>query len=63
MFSKFGSGSVRPCQIFGAWLIAMRFEPNFGHITSPFSEQGLKVGIRLAENRVRADSLVATMER
>ena len=29
MFSKFGSGSVQPCQIFQSWLVAVRFEPNF----------------------------------
>jgi len=34
MFSKFGSGSVRPCQIFGTWLTAVRFGPNFENINS-----------------------------
>ena len=32
MFSKFGSGSVQPRQIFQIWLVAVRFEPNFENI-------------------------------
>ena len=32
MFSKFGSGSVRPRQIFRIWLVGIRFEPNFENI-------------------------------
>ena len=33
MFSKFGSGSVQPRQIFQIWLVAVRFEPNFENIS------------------------------
>ena len=29
---KFGSGSVRPRQIFRIWLVGVRFEPNFENI-------------------------------
>ena len=33
MFSMFGSGSVRPRQVFRILLAAARFEPNFENIT------------------------------
>ena len=33
MFSKFGSGSVQPRQIFQIWLVVVRFEPNFENIS------------------------------
>ena len=39
MFSKFGSGSVQPCQMFQIWLVVVRFEPNSENISLRFDSR------------------------